>query len=143
MTNYHPALQQFINAGKWKQFTCHLFAPEELYSPACALLYPHKIDAAAVLALVGFRKWFGEKLHINTYKWGGSLTQSGVRDSEGNLAANGAKESMHLSGKAWDLKSPNTTTEELYEAVVGWGQWRFVKSNFEHGFIHVDYRIEL
>ena len=143
MSDYHPALQQFIDAGKWKQLSCHLFAPEEIYSPACLLLYPHKLDAAAMLALVAFRKWFGYPLHINTYKWGGAHTQSGVRDSEGNMAVNGVKESMHLAGKAFDLKSPNTDIQELYEGVVGWGQWRYIQPYFDRQFIHVDCRMEL
>lgn len=68
------------------------------------------------------------------------IITSGCRCAKHNAAAGGAKGSMHVAGKAADIRVAGMGARELYEAAVRVPQFRGFGVDLARGFVHVDVR---
>lgn len=97
--------------------------------------YRHKLCPRAMDTLQLWREMLGEPLLVNHL----SLTLRGVRTADENESIGGAKNSMHVCGRAFDISSPALTPDALYKAAFDSGLWGAV-GRYD-SFVHVDVRL--
>lgn len=112
------------------------FSPEEIFSPE-SIKRPHVLCVDAMDALQTFRTQLERPLVVNF----GSNRQRGVRTYEDNQAIGGAKDSMHLHGRAFDIHCPDISVSELYDKAKEFG--RFKGLGLYRSWVHVDTRFSL
>ena len=81
------------------------------------------IDQRAIDVLHWLREGIGRPIQINTYGFGGTDTQSGLRCNLCKLVQNKTKAqnpylSAHVLGKAWDLSVKDMTADEVRSLIV-------------------------
>ncbi len=87
-------------------------------------------DPALVAGLQALRDALGKPIIIT----------SGCRCAKHNTAEGGAKRSMHVAGKAADMKVPGMTARALYAAARKIPQFRGFGVDDARGSLHVDVR---
>lgn len=110
------------------------FQPQELLSPD-TITAPWLLDMESAQKLDDFRAWINVRLICNF----GNHRRRGVRSTREHyelmIHGAGATLSMHLTGKAFDIHSPDITVAELYRLAIQY-DWPFVK--LYPTWIHVD-----
>ncbi len=100
------------------EFACHC---------GCGFAAP---DPALVTGLQSLRDALGKPV----------VVISGCRCARHNTAEGGARRSMHVAGKAADIRVAGMTARELYAAACQIPQFRGFGVDDSRGFLHVDVR---
>lgn len=107
------------------------FTVNELKCHCCGLFTP---DSEALICLQGFRYFLNHK-----YKKNIRLNPTcGTRCYRNNKRVKGVKNSLHLTGQAFDLTSYDIDYKELYKSAVESKLFSTVIRYDKSKFIHVD-----
>lgn len=111
------------------------FSPREVYSPVALERYRHKLCPRAMDNLQLFREMLDTPLLVNHL----SLKLRGVRTADENENIGGARDSMHVAGRAFDVTAPGLEIDKLYQAAIDSGLWGGI-GRYDT-FVHVDARL--
>lgn len=97
---------------KCKHFKIYELVPKELYEVLHEDLLWGMFDENLLRALDWVKETYSpdSPVSVNTWKWGGGFSQSGIRTRDSEYYSEG---SMHSVGCAADLKFKNITPEEI------------------------------
>lgn len=110
-----------------EQFSANFTRAEFACRDRCGFDTP---DPALVTGLQALRDALGKPIVIT----------SGCRCAKHNTAEGGAKRSMHVAGKAADIKVAGMSARQLYAAARLIPQFRGFGVDDARGFLHVDVR---
>lgn len=122
----------FLFKERWQ-----FFAPEEIFSLNALNEIPHKLCPHSMDCLCEFRRFIDAPIIVNSDKH----RRRGVRTYLENRMVGGAKESMHLTGRAFDISSPTIDVIDLYDLVMEFGEFKGV--GIYNTFIHIDTRFQI
>lgn len=112
------------------------FAKPEIYSPESLAKYQHILSPDAMDTLQAFRLFLKKPILVN-YSY---LTLRGVRTVIENQTIKDFKqESMHITGRAFDISVSDLDIELLYEACIDFDAWKGIGKYTT--WIHVDTRL--
>lgn len=109
------------------------FTEGELSCKCCLKLVQNN---EALISLQAFRYFLNRKYGKNI-----RLTPTcGARCAKHNVEVKGAKNSLHLTGQAFDLISPDISFEQIYSAAIESNLFSTVIRYNKSKFVHVDTR---
>lgn len=111
------------------------FSKLEIYSLAALGRYEHLLCPYSMDLLQAFRNHLGVELLVNI----GEANHRGVRTIEDNIACGGAKESMHLAGRAFDISSHWVDADRLAREALLFQGWHGI--GIYKTWVHVDTRL--
>lgn len=111
------------------------FSKREIYSPGSLGKHEHLLCPHAMDALQAFRLKLGVQIRVNH----SGLLFRGLRLPYENSRVSGAAYSMHTTGRAFDIDSPDISLLELYAEARKFGTWKGV--GLYRSWVHVDTRL--